>query len=104
MDFDERSVRGLAALARLELSDEELRATTRELERLLAYLARLQAIDVSGVEEFAHPGEPEGPLRADELRPVLGAGLATAGAPAVQDGMFAVPRVIPPADGGGDGP
>jgi aspartyl-tRNA(Asn)/glutamyl-tRNA(Gln) amidotransferase subunit C len=50
-------VRELAGLARLELRDDEVEALGAQLDTILGYIRRLQAVDVSGVsEDEASPG------------------------------------------------
>ena len=48
-------VRKVAKLARLELSDSDLAAMQQQLSAILDYVAQLNEIDTTGVEELAHP-------------------------------------------------
>jgi aspartyl-tRNA(Asn)/glutamyl-tRNA(Gln) amidotransferase subunit C len=81
--IDESTIRRLAELA-----------TAGRLERLLEYVARIQAVEVDAVEESSPVESGGAPTRPDEARPGLPIELATAGAPAVRDGLFEVPRVL----------
>ena len=47
-------VERIAALAQLELTDEEKNLFTRQLAEILAYAEQLQAVDTSGVPATAH--------------------------------------------------
>ena len=100
-------VERIAALAHLELTDEEKQLFTRQLADILNYAAQLQAIDTTGVPATAHvnaAGSPSTALgastsggeRADEPRPSLSTEDALANAPdgAPDAGLFRVPRVI----------
>jgi aspartyl-tRNA(Asn)/glutamyl-tRNA(Gln) amidotransferase subunit C len=88
-------VERIAALAHLELTDEEKHVFTRQLADILAYAEQLQAIDTTGVEATSHVNAHEAE-RDDELRPSLTVADALANAPdgAKDVGLFRVPRVI----------
>ena len=90
-------VERIAALAHLELTDEEKQLFTRQLADILDYAEQLQAIDTTGVPATAHISVGEhGVERPDEPRPSLPTGDALANAPdgAPDAGLFRVPRVI----------
>jgi aspartyl-tRNA(Asn)/glutamyl-tRNA(Gln) amidotransferase subunit C len=91
-----QDVERIAALAHLELTDEEKQLFTRQLADILAYAEQLQAIDTAGVPATAHVGATGGAERDDELRPSLPTEEALANAPdaAPDAGLFRVPRVI----------
>lgn len=86
----------IAALANLELTDDEIATFTRQLGDILEFARQVQAIDTSGVEPTAHvlAGAPVD--RADEPRDSLPRDRVLAGAPdpAPDSGLFRVPRVI----------
>ena len=89
-------VERIAALANLDLTEEEKQLFTRQLAEILEYAQQVQAIDTSGVPATAHVHAREGAERADEPRESLPVADALANAPdAVPDaGLFRVPRVI----------
>lgn len=89
-------VERIAALAQLELTDEEKETFTRQLAEILAYAEQLQAVDTSGVPATAHVHTPEGVERDDEPTPSLPVEEVLANAPdgAPDAGLFRVPRVI----------
>lgn len=84
----------VARLARLALDPDEIEAMTRDLERMLDYVALLDALDTDGVEPTAHGFELETPLRPDRAEPPIDPELAVANAPARQGTAFLVPRVL----------
>ena len=88
-------VERIAALAHLELTDEEKQTFTRQLADILTYAEQLQQIDTTGVEATAHVNAHEAE-RDDEPRPSLSVSDAIANAPdgAPEAGLFRVPRVI----------
>lgn len=89
-------VERIAALAHLELTDDEKPLFTRQLADILNYAEQLQAVDTTGVPATAHVNAALGAERPDEPRPSLSVADALANAPdAAQDaGLFRVPRVI----------
>jgi aspartyl-tRNA(Asn)/glutamyl-tRNA(Gln) amidotransferase subunit C len=88
-------VERIAALAHLELSEEEKRVFTKQLADILSYAEQLQAIDTTGVAATAHVNAHEAE-RDDDPRPCLAVGDALRNAPdgAPDAGLFRVPRVI----------
>lgn len=89
-------VERIAALAHLELTDEEKQLFTRQLADILNYAEQLQAVDTAGVQAMAHVSTTLGVERPDTPRPSLATKDAIANAPdgAPDAGLFRVPRVI----------
>ncbi|MCU0232194.1 MAG: Asp-tRNA(Asn)/Glu-tRNA(Gln) amidotransferase subunit GatC [Acidobacteria bacterium] len=87
-------VRRIAALARLALTEDEVRRMARELSAILGYVAALDALALPDDEPAAPPGAP--PARPDETAPPLDAADVLDGAPRAANGHFLVPRVIGP--------
>lgn len=89
-------VERIAALALLELTEEEKQLFTRQLADILEYAQQVQAIDTSGVPATAHVHAGQRTEREDEPRPSLPVedALANAPDPAPQGDLFRVPRVI----------
>jgi aspartyl-tRNA(Asn)/glutamyl-tRNA(Gln) amidotransferase subunit C len=90
--------RELAALAHLELSEAEAAIFGAQLETILGYLRRLQAVDVDEVPEYlSNPPEAKhsrAGLREDEAGPSFDADRALAAAPALRERLIAVPNVM----------
>lgn len=84
----------VARLARLELSAEETALFQTQLSQILAHAARLQALDLKGVEPAAHASPQFDVLRADEARSGLTQEEALRNAPRAANGLFIVPKVI----------
>lgn len=86
----------VAALAHLELTDSEIALFTRQLGDVLQHAQEVQAVDTTGVPPTAHilAGEPL--ERDDSPTPCLDRDLALQAAPdpAIEAGLFRVPRVI----------
>lgn len=84
----------VAALARLELSAEELERFTGQLAAILDHAEDVAGLDLEGVEPMDHPVPLHDVVRADEPRPTLDRGEVLAQAPAAEDGRFRVPRIL----------
>ena len=95
MPISPDDVRHIARLARLALSDDEVPRFTRQLGAILEYVDKLKEVDVSGVESTGHAVPLVGPLRRDEPRPFDVREAVLAGAPRAEEGLFAVPKIIP---------
>jgi aspartyl-tRNA(Asn)/glutamyl-tRNA(Gln) amidotransferase subunit C len=83
----------VARLARLDLSDEEVERFTAQLRTVLEHAADVAALDLSHLPPSSHPIVLQNVLRPDEPRPGLDRDEALAGAPAVEDHQFRVPRI-----------
>jgi aspartyl-tRNA(Asn)/glutamyl-tRNA(Gln) amidotransferase subunit C len=59
-------VEHIAALARLELSEDERHAFQKQLSSILEYVEKLKAVDTEGVEPMNHSIEMGNVLRRDE--------------------------------------
>jgi aspartyl-tRNA(Asn)/glutamyl-tRNA(Gln) amidotransferase subunit C len=88
-------VERIAALAHIELTDEEKQLFRRQLADILHYAEQVQAVDTADVPPMAYVGS-ERSERDDEPRPSLPVREALANAPdgATDAGLFRVPRVI----------
>ena len=97
MALSEAEVRYVAELAHLKLGDEEVREFLPQLDAILEYVAKLNELDLDGVEPMAQvlsEGPPGAALRPDRALPCFSAEEALANAPERGDGLFRVPRVI----------
>jgi aspartyl-tRNA(Asn)/glutamyl-tRNA(Gln) amidotransferase subunit C len=96
--FTREQIEAIAALAHLELDDEEIARLSRQLGDVLAYANHVQSIDTTGIAPTASVGLGAGATgdRADEVTPSLGRdeALANAPDPARDAGLFKVPQVI----------
>jgi len=92
--LDEARVRHVARLARLDLSDDEVRLFAVQLSSILEYVDQLATLKLDDVEPMAHPLSLTDCLRDDRPQPSLPADAALANAPDRLDGFFRVPTVI----------
>lgn len=92
--IDASRVRAIAALARIELTEEEVARAGEELGKILAYVEQLDRMDLAGVDPLTHAGDFDTPLREDRMAPPLPRAEAVRNAPAASEAGFIVPRVI----------
>ena len=83
----------VADLARLRLSPEEIATFQKQLGDVLGYVSQLAEDDVSHVSLLGE-ADLKNKLRADVLAPSLPVGEALANAPAQENNLFVVPRMI----------
>ncbi len=84
----------VAVLARLELDGEEIGAMSRQLDKILGYIAKLQEVDTSQVEVMTHTQDLNNVFRKDEVIPSPPREDSLANAPLQNGEAFIVPRVI----------
>jgi aspartyl-tRNA(Asn)/glutamyl-tRNA(Gln) amidotransferase subunit C len=94
MKITRAEVEHVARLARLELSDEEKETFTGQMDAILAYVEKLNALDTSGIFPTAHAVPMENAFRDDETTPSIGIENALANAPDRVGSFFRVPKVI----------
>lgn len=90
-DFD---VRYTAGLARLTLTDEEAAKFQSQISDVLEYAAKLNAVDISGVEATMYANPVFNVVREDEPRDTFTREQALENAPRQANGLFSVPKVI----------
>jgi aspartyl-tRNA(Asn)/glutamyl-tRNA(Gln) amidotransferase subunit C len=84
----------VAHLARLHLTEDEVRRYAGPLDEILGYVRQLQAVDTTGVEPTAHARPVVNVFRDDEAGPSQDRERTLANAPASRNGLFVVPRII----------
>lgn len=94
MALERCDVEKIAHLARLGLNEADLPRTTEALNSILGLVDQMQAVDTSGIEPLAHPLEANQRLRADQVTEHNQRDAYQAVAPAVENGLYLVPKVI----------
>ena len=98
MSLDLDQIRRIARLARLAVSDAEAEATAIQLNRLLGLIEQMQAVDTAGIEPMAHALDAQlsmaQRLREDKVTESDRRAEFQAVAPAVEDGLYLVPKVL----------
>ena len=95
-DAGELDVAYVAHLARMHLTEEEVREFQGQLGQVLAYVDQLKELDVEGIEPTAHAIRVENVLRDDEAspRPADQREAQLGNAPARHGDEFQVPRIL----------
>lgn len=96
MSLSREEIQGIAHLARVGLSDEELERVGKDLDSILEYVDRLQKVDTEGVPEAASPLVEAKDFRVDEVDACTDAeqALIVNNFPASQAGMLKAPAVF----------
>ncbi|MDD5326053.1 MAG: Asp-tRNA(Asn)/Glu-tRNA(Gln) amidotransferase subunit GatC [Polaromonas sp.] len=98
MALTSQDIARIANLARLELRPDEAAHTLRQLNEFFALVAQMDAVNTDGVEPLAHPaavlGEVALRLREDIASEPDQREASQVSAPAVERGLFLVPKVI----------
>jgi aspartyl-tRNA(Asn)/glutamyl-tRNA(Gln) amidotransferase subunit C len=90
----EIDIEHIAALARLDLTDEELERYGRQLPAILEAAARVGEVAAEDVPPTSHPIPRTNVLRPDEVRPCLTHEEAMSTAPAEESERFRVPPIV----------
>ena len=94
MSVDIATVKRVAHLARIAVSDEEGVRMTGELNTILGFVEQLNEVDVSGVEPMTSVIPMAMRKRADEVTDGGRAQDIVANAPATDENFFLVPKVV----------
>lgn len=93
-DLTRADVAHLAALARIDLSEDELDHLSGELAIILDSVATVSSAPIADIEPMSHPMPLVNVTRPDEVRPSLTPEQALAMAPEAEEQRFSVPRIL----------
>lgn len=94
MSVSEKEVRYVANLARLQLSEEDVKNLAGDMNKILGYMDLLNEIDTSNVAPLEHVIEMDSRLRTDVEKPTITHEEALKNAPDADSDYFRVPKVI----------
>ncbi|MCL2789536.1 MAG: Asp-tRNA(Asn)/Glu-tRNA(Gln) amidotransferase subunit GatC [Desulfobulbus sp.] len=94
MKITSDEVRHVAGLARLDLSDAEVDRMAGQLNVILAYVAKLDELDTTGVAVTTHTQQVVNAFREDAVRPSLPRERALSNGSDQNGESFVVPKVI----------
>lgn len=94
MSLTPDDVAKIAHLARLAMSPDDATTLGRDLSNILDLVAQMDSVDTADVEPMAHPLEMAQRLREDRVTEENQRDRYQANAPAVENGLFLVPKVI----------
>jgi aspartyl-tRNA(Asn)/glutamyl-tRNA(Gln) amidotransferase subunit C len=94
MEVNDAMVDKLAHLARLEFNEEEKGEIKNDLQRMIAFVEKLNELDLDGVEPLLHMSDEVNVLRADEIKGSISRKDALKNAPVHDEQFIKVPKVI----------
>ena len=92
--IDKETVKKVADLARLQLSDSEVESTADQFNKILNYFKELQEVNTEGVTPMVTPHDLNTALRVDEVKKDLTVDELLSNAPDVNNSLFKVPPVV----------
>lgn len=94
MSVDTATVKRVAHLARMAVSDAEAERMTGEMNSILGFVEQLNEVDVEGIEPLTSVVPMEMKKREDKVTDGEKADDIIANAPATVDHFFLVPKVV----------
>jgi aspartyl-tRNA(Asn)/glutamyl-tRNA(Gln) amidotransferase subunit C len=94
MSIDLQTVKKIASLSRISVTDAEAEAMVPELNNILGWVEQLGEVDVTGVEPMTAVIPNHQRLRQDAVTDGDVRDKVLANAPQAEHGFFAVPKVI----------
>ena len=94
MSLTPDDVRRLARLARIAIEPEESHAVLERLNGVLGLIDQMRRVDTQGIEPMAHATDISQRLRPDEAKEPDQRAAYQSVAPAVEEGLYLVPKVI----------
>ena len=94
MGLTSADVQRIAHLARIEITSEEASEVRAKLDGIFALIEKMRAVDTAGIVPMAHAQDAVLPLREDVVTEEDRRELYQSVAPAVQSGLYLVPKVV----------
>ncbi len=94
MEVNDALVDKLANLAKLQFDDKGKQEIKKDLEKMIAFVEKLNELDTTGVEPLLHMTDEINVLRKDEVKGSVTREEALKNAPLHDDEFFKVPKVI----------
>ncbi len=94
MALNIEDIKRIAHLAHIEINDSEANTTLIKLSGILGLIEQMQAVDTTGITPMSHSQDLVQRLREDVVTQTNQREAFQAIAPATQDGLYLVPRVV----------
>ena len=94
MEVNDDLINNLSQLARLEFNAAEKEEIKNDLQKMIAFIDKLNELDTTGVEPLLHMSDNINVLREDEVKGSIGREDALKNAPVHDEQFFKVPKVI----------
>jgi aspartyl-tRNA(Asn)/glutamyl-tRNA(Gln) amidotransferase subunit C len=94
MEVNDAMIDKLAHLAKLQFNEAEKQEIKNDLQRMIAFVEKLNELDLTGVEPMVHMSDEINVLREDEIKGSISREEALKNAPLHDEQFFKVPKVI----------
>ena len=94
MSIAPQDLEKLAHLAKIQIDESQTERLTHDLSNILSLVDQLQSVNTENVDTMAHPMDATQRLRADEVTETNQRERFQAVAPATENGLYLVPKVI----------
>jgi aspartyl-tRNA(Asn)/glutamyl-tRNA(Gln) amidotransferase subunit C len=94
MEVNDQLVEKLAHLSRLRFSETETSEIKNDLQRMIAFVEKLNELNLEGIEPLLFMSEEVNVLREDEVKGSISRAEALKNAPLHDEKFFKVPKVI----------
>jgi len=94
MSLTTDDVKRIAHLARIEVGEDEVQATLDKLSGIIGLIEEMQAVNTDGITPMSHSQDVVQRLREDVVTETDQRALFQSIAPAVENGLYLVPKVI----------
>jgi len=94
MEVNDALVEKLAHLARLQFNETEKEEIKHDLQRMIAFVEKLNELNLDGVEPLLHMTDEVNILRDDEVKGSISREEGLKNAPMHDEQFFKVPKVI----------
>ena len=94
MEVSDAMVDKLAHLARLYYSDTEKQGIKKDLQSMIAFVEKLNELNLEGISPLLHMSDEVNVLREDEIKGSISRSEALKNAPFHDEQFFKVPKVI----------
>jgi len=94
MAVDNKTVIDMAHLARIAVAEEDIPQIASQMSKVLDLAEKMAAVDTDELAPMAHPLDASQPLRTDAVTETDQREAFQAIAPAVDKGLYLVPKVI----------
>ncbi len=92
--ISEDAIRHVANLARMALSEDEVKTYSKQLGAILEHFKQLEELDTQKVEPLVTPTDVEPHFREDVAEKGMGAEAIVSNAPEKSGNLFKVPAVL----------
>jgi aspartyl-tRNA(Asn)/glutamyl-tRNA(Gln) amidotransferase subunit C len=94
MQLDKETVKHVAEVARITLTDKEIEEYAPQLREILEAFSKLDEIDAKDTKPSFQPIDIKNAMREDEIKPSLSQEEALKNSPNTKDGYFKGPRAV----------